>query len=637
MIPATLSPQQSPSCSSSSSPLARSPAKRFKGRKYGVISSGDENEGEGYTPYRKLTSQELEKEEERVKKSLVFQTQQSEELSIGAGMGGEKEQLSEQDMFQSGPEEEQELIIDEDRRRSRSETPTTQPPPTPPRKGKSTSPSSSEPETESQSLLAQHKMEARKTLSIGQGRPTGNLKPPPGSRLSLKRKLTAKKPRQQKKTPVKIKMKFPEKKKVTDNAGTVSETIVVPDNFDFSENDDDFIGKLSTNISVMMQEKKKEKELAAAASAVPVPPPEDETVTMGNMITYERNSDSEREEESDEEIESRLRRLRKSSSSPRVSSPPAAAEEEEAPHPPPPRKGGKAKEKTKHLEAPRLKPSRPAPPPPKGRQRQPPITSQFPVVEQTQKSKTSNTSKAGKSTDSTPRPTNPRTVTPATAKNKESLPKLSTKQLKSLLTETKEKYSHLKEFFEVVKLDQTGFTITVQCMKCAPKKKTLNLTVRSFLSYKRHLRRFHNIFYDKFEKVYTGKDKEEEETGEEGSDNEDKEGESEEEEEGTEIEDTPVSSRRGKGLPRKKLGRKSASVAEFPSDMKLYGQLKKMKQRETIVDFFVDNFISFNVVESKSFNRMMKTGNSSFTPMSRRTLARLTTSRYSVFEKKLKK
>jgi len=209
MIPATLSPQQSPSRSSSSSPLAKSPAKRLKVQKYRIISSDDENQAEAYTPYRKLTSQE---EEERVTKLLVFQTQQTEELSIGAGMGGEKEQLSEQDMFQSGPEEEQVLRIDEDRRRSRSGTPTTQPPPTPPRKGKSTSPSSPEPETESHSLLAQHHMEARKTLSRGRGRPTGNLKPPPGSRLSLKRKPPAKKPTQQKKQPVKIKMKFPEKK-----------------------------------------------------------------------------------------------------------------------------------------------------------------------------------------------------------------------------------------------------------------------------------------------------------------------------------------------------------------------------------------------------------------------------------------
>jgi len=46
--------------------------------------------------------------------------------------------------------------------------------------------------------------------------------------------------------------------------------------------------------------------------------------------------------------------------------------------------------------------------------------------------------------------------------------------------------------------------------------------------------------------------------------------------------------------------------------------------KDAIVDCFVDNFVSFRVVETESFKKMMSTVNQKFPHMSRRTLTRLT-------------
>ena len=61
------------------------------------------------------------------------------------------------------------------------------------------------------------------------------------------------------------------------------------------------------------------------------------------------------------------------------------------------------------------------------------------------------------------------------------------------------------------------------------------------------------------------------------------------------------------------------------------------KRNNAIVDFFVDNFISLRVVESPSFNKMMMANNSTYQPISRRTLMRLIGDRHHFINEKLRR
>jgi hypothetical protein len=64
---------------------------------------------------------------------------------------------------------------------------------------------------------------------------------------------------------------------------------------------------------------------------------------------------------------------------------------------------------------------------------------------------------------------------------------------------------------------------------------------------------------------------------------------------------------------------------------------REKKMKDTLVDFFVSNFISLRVVESPSFNKMMQANNSGHKPMSRRNLMRLVGERHHWINDKLKK
>ena len=61
------------------------------------------------------------------------------------------------------------------------------------------------------------------------------------------------------------------------------------------------------------------------------------------------------------------------------------------------------------------------------------------------------------------------------------------------------------------------------------------------------------------------------------------------------------------------------------------------KRSDAIVDFFVANFISLRVVESPSFNKMMMANNSTYKPISRRTLMRLIGDRHHFINENLRR
>ena len=61
------------------------------------------------------------------------------------------------------------------------------------------------------------------------------------------------------------------------------------------------------------------------------------------------------------------------------------------------------------------------------------------------------------------------------------------------------------------------------------------------------------------------------------------------------------------------------------------------KRNNAIVDFFVANFISLRVVESPLFNKMMMANNSTYQPISRRTLMRLIGDRHHFINEKLRR
>lgn len=87
----------------------------------------------------------------------------------------------------------------------------------------------------------------------------------------------------------------------------------------------------------------------------------------------------------------------------------------------------------------------------------------------------------------------------------------------------------------------------------------------------------------------------------------------------------------------RKQSETASTTSDFVQSIQHAGIIRDKKVKDAIGDCFVDNFISFRVVETESFKKMMSTVNQKFPHMSRRTLTRLTSDRYKYFQNKLKR
>ena len=189
--------------------------------------------------------------------------------------------------------------------------------------------------------------------------------------------------------------------------------------------------------------------------------------------------------------------------------------------------------------------------------------------------------------------------------------------------ELSSKYKYLRDYFifdNVVKKTKPNGKIscthTFKCVLCRPKECTLQCSYDTLANLKRHITGKHAASLTKYliASVVKKKGLLEEKEGEEDVDESD--------------DDVAGDEKSQPGTSASQKREKSVK------DRVIY---REKKIKDTLVDFFVSNFISLRVVESPSFNKMMQANNSGHKPMSRRNLMRLVGERHHWINDKLKK
>lgn len=170
-----------------------------------------------------------------------------------------------------------------------------------------------------------------------------------------------------------------------------------------------------------------------------------------------------------------------------------------------------------------------------------------------------------------------------------------------LQQQTKNPWPHLNDF--ILFKSKFGEKLVFECRLCFPKKSLIKAHMTSLNNLKQHIRRMHPVKYAQFdEKIRAGstRGKTKSKTQSSKADTD------------IDISHSPSSSKSRKILRQQNIGDSFGAM----------GSVTQASVDRCMVNFFVTNMIPLHVVESDTFNELVKTLNPSKSTFSRRTLGR---------------